>query len=516
MIFVYPAAALCGIVAIYLFLAVLVLINKDMGFSQTYMSKMNPLYNHYTWTTASGISLGCSIVVFLVTAMLIGMGVNFDGATVGDLINAGMGCMKDVPGMYYLPAIEAVCKWLLFLFFVDGLRWFFTVGELHKNRIHVNGARFAGLSRQWGWNHWWIFCVIFWVLGFYWFMEVCNAFFQFLISKGTVAWYFTPKEGSKKKLKGSPLPGGVKEAILYHWGSIVYGAFWIPTWRPLRLLYWMTSALVPEQGSNTALGKVLGCVETATCGCFFLKDCCGAKEFAKEKVESNEAMIKDGFSDIVIRANDFGAGSEKAHMLLEHSHKVVQYMYRDSGQTTLCILGVTGIATVCSWVSFMILNFAPIYLEESSSLYISNPGLVIFLSWVLGAYIAFGFMSAWDHTADTLLYCYAWNRKFSRTSVEKYIPESVRAIVGYDDKEDDRYPYYGRAKTNMYLRSWIPVGEKEEKKKKKSSVEPLPPPGTEPPSWFNANSWMGSQPPKPAPPGTFIAPGELQPLMTGS
>jgi len=505
MIFVYPSAALCGLVAIWMFLALFVLIDKDSAFADEYQAKMNPLYQHYSWTNASYFSLGASAVLTAVTLMLVGMGMNFDGASVGDLINAGMGCMKDVPGMYYLPVIEGLVKWLIFLFFVDGLRWFFTVGDLHKNRIHVNGARFAGLSREWNWNHWWIIAVAIWVIGFAWFMEITNALFQYLISKSAMRWYFTEKINHKKKMAGSPLPTALCEAMTYHWGSIAYGAFWIPTWRPTRLLYWATSTVGPSAGTpTTAMGKLMGCCSSMTCGCCGLQGCCGLTTNLKEAVQSDEACIKDGFTDIAIRANDFPAASQKAHMLLEHSHKVVQYMYRDQSQTTLCVLGVTTIATVCAWVAFMITNFAKIYIEPDSQLYIANNGLVVFLSWILGAYVAFGFMSAWDHTADTLLYCYAWNRKCSRNSVNKYIPDSVRQIVGFDDMEQDRYPYYGRAKSQMYLKSWIDVGGGEgQKKKVVDEKRNAPPVNTPQPSWFNAGSWMGSQPPMQAPPGSM-------------
>jgi hypothetical protein len=465
LMFVYPAAVLTALVAVWFLLAIIVLINKDFGFSQTYMQKLNPLYQHYDWGFATGCSIGFSIFAALVSTMLVGMAMNFDGASVGDLISAGMQCMREVPGMYWLPAFEAFLKWLIFVFFVDGLRWFFTVGDIQKNRIHVNGARFAGLSRQWNWNHWWIVSIFIWLVGFFWFMEMANCLFQFLLSEGAVAWYFVPKDkAGEKRMKSSPLVQGMKDAVIYHWGSIAYGAFWIPFWRPCRLLYWVTSSLNPEAEPSTCLGKVCACLSCLDmCG---LKDCCGAREASKEKVESNESFIKDGFTDIVIRANDFASASAKAHMLLEHTHRVVQFMYRDQSQTTLCILGVNGIATICSVVTFLICNFAKIYTEESSTLYIANPALVVLLAWVEGAYIAFGFMSAWDHTSDTLLYCYAWNRKFSPKKVDKFIPEAVRAIVGYEDREEDRYPYYGRAKTNMYLRSWLPVGSRSKKKAK--------------------------------------------------
>lgn len=498
-IFIWPPVILMGTTAVWLFFAIFVLIPgaNSWPWVVNYKDHWNPLYQHYTVEFASGLSLGGVVICIAIMFCLIGIDQHFDAASVADLITAGLGCMTNVPGMYWLPAVEALVKWIVFLFFLNGLRWFFTVGDLHKNRIHVNGAQFAGLSRAWDWNGWWTFCVVAWIVGFYWFMEMANAFFEFLISKCTITFYFTEKDKGKKVITSSPIRDGLKDAVLYHWGSIAYGAFWIPWYRPIRLIYWTLSSIVPGRGTNeTFLGKILGCFESCLCaGC---KDCCGLKKCAQEKVEAPESIIKDGFSDIVIRANDFAPASEKAHMLLEHSHRVVQYMYRDPSQTTLCILGVGGIGTVCAWVTFMITNFAPIYTAESSNLYIANPNLVVALSWILGAYIAFGFMSAWDHTSDTLLYCYAWNRKFSRKSVEKYIPESVRAIVGYEDKEDDRYPFYGRAKTNMYLRSWITVNDKKEKKKEEKGPSK---PETPEPSWLAGRSWIGSQPPVPAPGG---------------
>jgi len=438
-LFAYPASLLTAIVCICCLLAILPLVAPSMPFSQTYMTKMNSLYSHLTLVTASSVSIALGVVLGMFSMLLFGMGYNFNGEAVGDMINAGMQCMFQVPGMYYLPAIEAFMKLLVFIFFVSGLKWFYTVGDLEKNRIHVDGAHFAGLSREWSWNRDWIICVAIWLVGFFWAMEIVNCLCQFLISKGTVAWYFTPKEKGKKNLTTSPFKDALKEAILYHWGSIVQGAFMIPFWRPIRFFYWASATFSGNSSVDFS---------------------CGLKPAAEAQIQSNDAVIKDGFTDVVIRANEFKGGSEKAHMLLEHSHKVVQHMYRDLSQTTLCVLGVFVIATLCAFVTFMITNFAEAYKEPSSSLYIANPALVVTLSWILGAYIAFGFMSAWDHTADTLLYCYVWNRKFSIASVEKFVPDSVLNIVGQDHKEEDRYPYYGKANEVMYLRSWINTGKK--------------------------------------------------------
>merc|ERR1719263_395445 len=80
----------------------------------------------------------------------------------------------------------------------------------------------------------------------------------------------------------------------------------------------------------------------------------------------------------------------------------------------------------------------------------------------------------WDHTDDGLLYCYAWSRMWDRKTVDKYIPESLRFIVGFDDIENDRFPYYGKAKNNMYLRYWLPMAGVDGGNKKKAISDDEP------------------------------------------
>merc|ERR1719506_2429070 len=114
----------------------------------------------------------------------------------------------------------------------------------------------------------------------------------------------------------------------------------------------------------------------------------------------------------------------------------------------------------------------PLYSDPVSPYYIAEPIGITVLVWLLSSYVVSGCMNLWDHTSDSLLYCYVWHRRWSRKTVDKHIPDSLRHIVGFDDTEHDRYPYYGRAKNNMYLRFWLPLfgmdghggGKKHEKK----------------------------------------------------
>jgi len=221
-----------------------------------------------------------------------------------------------------------------------------------------------------------------------------------------------------------------------------------------------------------------------------LSICCGTSlqslpDMTKECIEEESCPVKDAFTDVVIRANDFSEGVEKAHELLEHNHKIVQFLYRDHSQTTINVIGIASISGLSAAFVYFMVAHLDMYSEPVSPLYVADPILVTVLALILTGYVAFGFMTLWDHTADTLLYCYSWSRRWDRKTVDKYIPESLRYIVGFDDMESDRYPYYGKAKTAMYLRTWLPMPGN--KKKHAEKNEP-----SAPAKVFETNAPMGT------------------------
>lgn len=246
-----------------------------------------------------------------------------------------------------------------------------------------------------------------------------------------------------------------------------------PIYRPVRILNWMTAAFDTESADKgTWLQTIVGCLPCCWCIPAINK---WTKDVLQEGVlghgQVQDVPCKDGFDDVVIRANDFDQGCAKAHELLEHNHKIVQFLYRDHSQTTINLIGVGSISSFTTILVYLLVVNLDLYKESTSPMYVADPYLVAFLTWLLSAYIAFGFMTLWDHTADTLLYCYAWARRWNRKTVNNYIPEGLRYIVGFDDVEHDRYPYYGKAKTNMYLRTWLPMVGMEDPKKKKAEKD---------------------------------------------
>lgn len=471
-IFLFPVTIMMFLFTLWYLGAIGPLIDKNSGFSNWYVPRQN-VYKHWDFEKACWVCIGLGIFCCSLFLVLAGMAINFKSIGITDLINSAFICFKSVPSLPYVPAVEGLAKFLVFWMGLSGFQVFMAEGWIEKNRIHVNGAKFAGLNREFVPSvedvRFWLMAIV-WIFLFYWMMEFCTALGQFVTSYATFKYFGTKKEkGKKPQLPAGVVCTGLKLALIYHPGSILRGALLTPLWRPVRILNWMTAAFDGRE-SDSMLMKIITC---CPCGwiCSSIQSC--TKDALKEGELSHgdvqDIPCKDGFDDVVVRANDFDKGSEKAHELLEHSHKIIQYLYRDHSQTTINLIGVGSIATTVSIAVYLLVVNLDLYKESSSALFVADPILLTILTWILSAYIAFGFMTLWDHTADSLLYCYAWCRRWNRKTVVNYCPEDMRYIVGADDLESDRYPYYGKAKNNMYLRYWLPMVGMEDPKKKKAS-----------------------------------------------
>lgn len=527
-IFLIPMMMGFLIVCVLFLMAIGVLIDRDSDFAVWYR-EANPVYRTLSWTWGTAVCILIGVYCACLACGFFMMHSRFVTAqnTLADLLNSARDCILHVPCMWMQAWIEAFLKYVVFWYGLEGIRFICSCGWLDMNRIHINGVRFAGLSRTfhyWDnsglWTTWiWFYVTLaFWIVGCVWLMETCTAFGQFVTSYEVAAWYYTPKTNKVKERLPFQLGKAAYSGFVYHFGSIVKGALVIPYTRLYRLPYWMLDMIFPQAGSGGCCGCLEKLLMMGLCPCFnrdFL-----AKEM-KPQFPEKAIPSKDAYHDVVLRSNDFTQANVKACQLLQHSHKVVQMLYRDLYSTTASIMGVVSISSACGFMVFMFVSELNRYKEEGSVYYVPDPILVASLAWILAAYVSFGFMTVWEHAADGLLFCYCWNRIHNRKSVDKFIPETLRSIVGWDDTENDRYPYYGKANNNMYLRHWLPAAKPAGPKKEKKLATDAPPPVAPGSSMMSGrppaqNPSMFSQNPPPSGhgPPMDMYPPETAPLMS--
>lgn len=163
-------------------------------------------------------------------------------------------------------------------------------------------------------------------------------------------------------------------------------------------------------------------------------------------------FTKDGYQDVIIRSQHYLQAMEKARRYIDWYAPVSLYY----GKCTLVtIVGVLWIGMAGAVSSYAMMANHSRYNDPASDSFIPDPAGVAFLAFLLCGSIAYGFCALIDHMADTLLYCFAFNRKFNKGTIKMFVPELIQDLVGHDGVDGTAYGMYGKARPEMYLSTWL-------------------------------------------------------------
>jgi len=436
---------------------------KDVLPFATY-EELNPLFTRNTEVGACVRSTVLGFVLVGISCGVLGVVSHlvFMWHTIHELIDVSADCIMSMKHMLIPPALEAVWKYLLFQILCSNFRLLMAVGSFDDHRIFINGEMYKGKSATFHFDWSVLPWLAYYIFGAVWIIELCNSFGQFLISFSVVSWYFTKGEGGKKS--GAPMSSvhAICDALRDHLGSLFLGAAIIPWTRIVRVANFIFNESVPDENARccVACQCCTGCFRCAGRCCDALKECvqgclprwCSAKGCV-------EKYSKGAWPDVVIRSQHFIPAAGYAQLVIR-SHDPC---YRKvSACQIVTVIGVVSSGCICASITYwIIMTIGPLN-DPTSSHYIQDPLGVSALAFVLCANIMYGFTMLFDHTADTLLYCYAWNRKFNPKSIETFLPEGLAEVVDHDYYGDEeQFKYYGIAKPEMYLSTWMPKKSKD-------------------------------------------------------
>jgi len=440
-----------------------------------------------------GIFLGCKMCT---------LGRQFEDGI--DLIETASECMHSIYWLMFQPLLLALLQFFVVLFLTYGFMELITQGYLEKDRVFIDTNRYEGLSADYKldyWRIWWR--VFFYLIGAGWIIEITISIGQFMIAFCIIAWYFMPKEENSKK-RSPPMMKLLKEmfySLFRHSGTICLGAFCISyarLWRftigyfydfSKKQYIWEIKSVYDDEDflckqCHGCSAKCSGCLQwcgkeciydsnKATSGaangyiprfCYCLSFCCREDPFIAWLIGTSDKSFlmpfkwedmshctKDVYNDVIIRATDFFPANIRTKQIFKSVPACDNI--KGSGQM-ITIIGVSFIPLIGTafFALFMQLDCVR---DESGSWYVSDPVMVGYFTLLLCMLVAYSFCMVFDHTADTLLYCYAWHKRNDKASIDKFIPDKLRYIVGWGDLNNDKYPYYGKAPNNMYLSTFV-------------------------------------------------------------
>lgn len=426
---------------------------------------LNPLFASHTELEA--MVMTCGMGFLLVTTSCAFSGTITHVAQywgqIRELMRASTECFTAMRSMLIPPLLEALWKFFMAWILMANFLSLVSVGWYDDHRTEIDGQRFKGLNARfyfdWSLTPW----ILFYIYGAVWIMELCTAFGQFLVAFSVISWYFMKKEGSNKT-GVPPLPPlhGTMDGLVYHFGSLCLGAAIVPWVRPIRVFNWVLDESFPSAKAEccgplhflTGLCQCIGSTFGAcsdTCRRHLTPGCCQRKGCAYK-------YTKNVYSDIIIRSQHFLPGAERSSIIIKNHKSCQKYMM---ALTIITVIGVITVGSISAIMTYIIILRTPSLSSPTSSSFIPSPIAVSLFAFWLSGTVSYGFTSLFDHTADTLLYCYAWNKKFNKETVEMFIPETIGNLVGHIIEGSDAYQYFGNARPEMYLASWMPRTYKE-------------------------------------------------------
>jgi hypothetical protein len=278
-----------------------------------------------------------------------------------------------------------------------------------KTYATIGGQEVNGLRRHFKYADEQKGYIAFYIFGIFWFMELANAIGQFVVSYAVVSWYYIPKP---KNHNWCGLVWGYIYATTFHLGTLAFGSLLIALFRFARMLL----SILHEQ-SKADGNVVVQCIAKALICCIT----------CFQKIV--QMINKNAYIDVCITSNNFcGAAKDVMEFLAGHPAEITIL----NGACAIFAIGGTAlISGLTGYLTYLLCTTQSRWTDETSAHHVTSPRFVALVATVGAAFVAHAFMVIFDHTADTLLYTYCWNKSKAHNSVQKYAPEGLSKLVGY-------------------------------------------------------------------------------------
>jgi len=394
----------------------------EYGGRKNYES-LNPFYNEHmsvedakTCSLVTGIAFG--VIGFLVLCIMVCAHNSIDTAV--KVVEVAVKCISQVPCMLTMPIVDSVTKIAMFFSCVYVLFLLVSCGTVEPHNItNIQGEDVAGIRRSFHWTDCQLAYIATYLFGIFWLLELSTALGQFVLSYAVVHWYYTPNP--KHNFTGTSLIWGYVYGLTFHLGTIAFGSFLIALLRFIRfILAVVSNASKANQSPDAALARCIACIVQCCLKC--IQECI-------------EHINKNAYIDVAINNTNF----------CEAAKHVLQFILQEAAAIAILhgacfiftVAGVVSIAGSTGYITYLLVTTQERWTAEDSPHHVNSPRLVAIVATVLSAFIAYAFMAIFDHTADTLLYTYSWNKHHGHNTADDYAPEELKNLTEYQPLKQD-------------------------------------------------------------------------------
>lgn len=338
-------------------------------------------------------------------------------------VKAACECIWDMPTLLFEPFLALSLKVSVAGFLLYSLMHLLTITE--TSRGFEKYAHHASYHLHYWFSYQQSSIIAAYVFMSWWILEILSALSHFVVAYSTQLWFFAdmlPGPRWSKRTASWATCRAYAVGLTYHLGTLAMGSLIIIIARPLRILTgWFACASYDNNPVSTCVGCAFGC-------------CVACYE------QTLKYLSKVAYIDVAVNSIGFCQAAYHAMAVLENDATVVINLV---GATFLIQLaGVCGIASMGGVATYVtIVNF-PSFSDPFSVYYIYDPVFAALISSVLCGMVATPFMLLLDQVSDTILFCWALEKKRllqkpTVTRVEEGMLNSVSCMYRTPSRSSD-------------------------------------------------------------------------------
>mmetsp|Transcript_142018 Transcript_142018/g.247383 ORF Transcript_142018/g.247383 Transcript_142018/m.247383 type:complete len:670 (+) Transcript_142018:102-2111(+) len=421
----YPvivAAVFVGIICAYVYLILLSCLARVMVYFCLLFAFLVPAiyggYLLYSFGTGNGVDgipgsgdsdtdLYVGIACCAVAAVFLSMSCCMSGAVNRAVrcVESAAVCMFKTPSLLVEPFLHCFFRaaWLLFLGGI--LVHLIGTGKPQPPDASGNPQLFEFAPEQ-------MLYIGFIVVMIIWMNDLNAAFSQTAVASAVCNWYFTEKTaGAKLGVPCMALARGYYVAGI-HIGSLAFGAITLAMTRPVRLvlLVFVSAADIVDNGLCRCLSSSCTCCYR----CF--------EGFLAE-------LSKNAYIDIAVQGSNFCQATSDAFKVMCAESKAIMILNGATWVFTAAGIGVITGAT--SLIAFWTVQNQFQFNTPASDYYVEDPVVMTVICACIALVVAVCFMSVFDMVADTMLYCFAYERRWNKQHPNTETKRDDRGSAGF-------------------------------------------------------------------------------------
>jgi len=327
------------------------------------------------------------------------------------VVEAACECMFAMPSMLLQPAVELAVKLTVLAGLLYGFMWVMSTGDVKSSNATIGGVKVSGLSRSFSWTEEQMYMMAYWIFGIFWIMELFTALGQFVISYSVTLWYFTPKDGAGyKTAPKAAMLRGFMVGTFFHLGTLAFGAFLIAVCRMINLVMGFLAKQAKAQGNKVMEIVAKGMMCLITCFQKFL-----------------EFVNKNAYMDVAIRSTSFISAARHAFEMITSNMATIALL--NGACFIFQLAGAVLISVGGAFLTYLMVTSMNEFTLNDSPYYVVDPVFVAAVAFLICLVVAISFMIIFDQTADTLLYCFIYDKEQGAHPGVEFAPTGLQRLI---------------------------------------------------------------------------------------